>query len=160
MHQLASVHIGERAARSDTARAGYSLIEIAIVLAIAAVLAPPMIASGAGLRASLALRRSQESAARLLTEARWTAIREGGASVEFTADPPWGWVVSVAGDTVMGADLGHGGVTLRLSRERPSSRVHYGPMGLGWVSSQTLRFATAGRERALVISSLGRVSRR
>ena len=49
---------------------------------------------------------------------------------------------------------------LRLSRGRATSRVRYGPVGLGWVASQSLRFAKAGQEKALVISSLGRVSRR
>ncbi len=172
MHQLEPVHPGASVARQDTAarmpwgfcpppaRAGYSLIEVTLVLAIAAALAPPALGSAARLRASFILRQAQENAARLLAEARWTAIREGSAAVEFVADPPKGRVVSATGDTVMVADLAPGGVTLRLSGDRAASRVRYGPMGLGWVSSQTLRFAKAGEERAIVISSLGRVSRR
>ena len=154
MHQLEPLHPGASAVRRDTARAGYSLIEIV------AALAPPVLGAAASLRASFTLRSSQESAARLLAEARWTAVRDGSATVEFVADPPMGRVISVTGDTVIAADLAHGGVTLRLSRDRATSRVRYGPMGLGWVSSQTVRFTNAGKERALVISSLGRVSRR
>lgn len=141
-------------------RAGYSLIEIAVALAIVGALAPPVAASASRLRAAFDLRRSQESAARLFTAARWAAVRDGSATVELAADPPWGRVISANGDTLVAADLGRGGVKLRLSRGRATSRVRYGPVGLGWVASQTLRFARAGQEKALVISSLGRVSRR
>ena len=160
MHQLASFRPAEASPPLDRARAAYSLIEVTVALAIIAALAPPVLGAATSLRASFALRRSQESAARLLAEARWTAVREGSATVEFVASPPFGRVVSATGDTVVVADLGHGGVVLQLSRGRAASRVRYGPLGLGWVSSQTLRFANAGRERALVISSLGRVARR
>ncbi len=143
-----------------SARAGYSIIEIAMLLVMLAALAPPLLASAGRLRTSFYLRRSQEEAARLFAEARWTAVGVGGATVELTAEPPAGVLISAAGDTVMATSLGEGGVSLRLSRDRASSRVRFGPMGLGLVSSQTLRFALAGEERSLVISSLGRVSRR
>ena len=142
------------------ARAGYSFIEIAVLLAILAVLAPPLLTSAVRLRTSFYLSRSQEEVARLLAAARWAAIGEGGATLELTADPPWGIVVSAAGDTVAAAALGEGGVALQLSRGRPSARVRYGPLGLGLVSSQTIRFTLAGEERSLVVSSLGRVARR
>lgn len=139
---------------------GYSIIEIAAVLALLAVLAPPVLGSAARLRTSFYLSRSQEEVARLLAEARWTAIGEGGATVELTADPPWAMVISAAGDTVAEASLGKGGVVLHLSRGRPTARIRYGPLGLGLVSSQTIRFTLAGEERSLVVSSLGRVARR
>ncbi len=139
---------------------GYSIIEIAAVLALLAVLAPPLLGSAARLRTSFCLSRSQEEVARLLVEARWTAIGEGGATVELTADPPWAMLISAAGDTVAEAPLGKGGVALQLSRGRPTARIRYGPLGLGLVSSQTIRFTLAGEERSLVVSSLGRVARR
>lgn len=160
MHQLVSVRAAGRVSRQYGSRAGYSLIEVAVALAIIAALAPPVLGAATTLRASFALRTSQENAARLLAEARWTAVREGSAAVEFVANPPTGRIVSANGDTVLVADLGVGGVALRLSRGRAASLVRYGPMGLGWVSSQTLRFTRADQERALVISSLGRVARR
>ena len=143
-----------------SARAGYSIIEIAMLLVMLAALAPPLLASAGKLRTSFYLRRSQEEAARLFAEARWIAIGVGGATVELTAEPPVGMLISATGDTVIAIALGEGGVSLRLSRDRASSRVRFGPMGLGLVSSQTLRFGLAGEERSLVISSLGRVSRR
>ena len=141
-------------------RSGYSVIEIAMVLVILVALAPPLIGSAADLRTSFVLGRAREEAARLFAEARWAAIGEGGATVILNADPPWGAVVTVAGDTAKLTEFGAGGVSLQLSRGRPNARVRFGPLGLGLVSSQTLTFEMGGEERRLVISSLGRVARR
>ena len=146
--------------RSGGGRAGYTIIEVAAVLAVLAILAPPVVTSVARLRAEYLLGRAQEEAARLLAEARWTAIGTGGATLELASTPPRGVVVSAAGDTVAAADLGEGGVSLQLSRGRSTARIRYGPLGLGLVSSQTIRFELADEERLLVISSLGRVVRR
>lgn len=160
MHQLIPLRARGSAPLRYGTSAGHSLIEVMVALAVIAVLAPPVLGAATNLRTSFVLRRSQENAVRLLAEARWTAVRDGSAVVELVSAPPHGRVVSATGDTVMVADLGQGGVALRLSRDRPTSRVRYGPMGLGWVSSQTLRFTRGDQERALVISSLGRVARR
>ena len=141
-------------------RSGHSLIEIVTVLVILAVLAPPVIGSAGRLRASFLLLRAQEEAARLFADARWVAVGSGGATVVLTADPPRGAVLAPGGGTVRTVDLGAGGVSLRLSRGRARSRLRFGPLGLGMVSSQTLTFRLAGEERRLVVSSLGRVSRR
>ncbi|MDE2875102.1 MAG: GspH/FimT family protein [Gemmatimonadota bacterium] len=141
-------------------RCGHSIIEIAMVLVILVALAPPLIGSAADLRRSFLLSRAREEAARLFAEARWVAVGEGGAIVVLNADPPWGAVVTTDGDTTKLSELGEGGVSLRLSRGRPNSRVRFGPLGLGLVSSQTLTFELGGEERRLVVSSLGRVSRR
>ena len=143
-----------------TDRSGYSIIEITMVLVILAALAPPLIASAADLRTSFLLSSASEEAAGLFAEARWSAVAEGAATVILNAEPPWGAVVTAAGDTTRLTDLGTGGVSLRLSRGRANSRVRFGPLGLGLVSSQTLTFELEGEERRLVVSSLGRVSRR
>lgn len=146
--------------KSPMSRSGYSIIEIAVLLVVLAALAPPLLSSARKLRTSFYLQRSREEAARLFAEARWTAVTHGGATVELGTDPAHGIVISSAGDTVMAASLDEGGVALALSRGRATARVRFGPMGLGMVSSQTLRFGLAGEERRLVLSSLGRVSRR
>lgn len=158
MHQLRR---GSRLGRrTGEGRGGFSLIELMLVLACAAALAPPLAGSAAKLRRDFELRQAQEEAARLLALARWTAAGTGGAVVELVADPPGGVVLSAAGDTVASARFGSGGATLRLSRDRASARLRFGPLGLGLVSSQTLAFSAAGEERLLVVSSLGRVTRR
>ena len=169
MHPLVRRASGPDCPRSDqrrcrTARtgpaAGYSLLEVLVALALLGALAPPVIGAATRLRASGDLNRSRESAARLIAEARWTAVRDGSAAVEFQTSPPAARVVSVTGDTVAAADLGPGGVEVRLRGARENSRIRYGPLGVGWASSQTVRFVRAGQERSLVVSSLGRVSRR
>ncbi len=131
-----------------------------MALACVAVLTPPLLGSAAKLRAGFRLRHAQEEAARLFAQARWTAVSVGGAVVELAADPPSGLVVSATGDTVAATRFGGKGVSLRLSRGRSATRLRYGPMGLGMVSSQTLRFRAGESERSVVVSSLGRVSRR
>ncbi len=141
-------------------RSGFSILEIAVLLVLAAALVPPLLGSAFWLRNAFHLRQAQEKAARLVAEARWTAVGTGGAVVEFTVHPPTGWVISATGDTVTVSRLDEGDVFLHLSRNRTRSRIRFGPLGLGKVSSQTLRFTLGGQERALVISSLGRVSRR
>ena len=141
-------------------RAGYSLLEALVALAILSVLAPAVAGSAMELRARGQLTQARETAARLIALGRWTAVRDGGASVEFAASPPRARVVSAMGDTVASADLGEGGVSLHLSGDRATRRIRFGPLGVGWASSQTIRFRRAGLEQALVISSLGRVSRR
>lgn len=151
---------GEESGPKPESRSGYSIIEIAALLAILAALAPPLLGSATQLRTSFYLSRSQEEAARLFAEARWVAIGQGGATLEFAASPPRGIVISATGDTVAMAGIGEGGVALQLSRGRPTATIRYGPLGLGLVSSQTMRFSLAGEERSLVVSSLGRVSRR
>lgn len=160
MHELTRHHEMRGLGRRMPGPSGHSLIEVAVVLAIVAALAPPVLGSVGWLRSSLLLRRAQEEAARLLADARWVAVGTGGATVILTADPPGGVVVVPSGDTVRSARLGVGGVELGLSRGRAQSRLRFGPLGLGLVSSQTLTFRLAGEERHLVISSLGRVSRR
>lgn len=146
--------------RPAAAKRGFSAVELVVALACAAVLTPPIVGSVAQLRTGFRLRHAQEEAARLFARARWTAVSTGGAVVELTAEPPAGLVLSAAGDTVAATRFGGDGVSLKLSRGRSSSRLRYGPMGLGMVSSQTLRFGLGKSERALVVSSLGRVTRR
>lgn len=160
MHQLTRGFGTEGSERRNPGQSGHSLIEIAAVLAILAALAPPILGVAGGLRTSLLLRRAQEEAASLFADARWIAVGAGGATVVLTSVPPGGVVVTRAGDTVRTARLSAGGVSMTLSRGRARSRVRFGPLGLGLVSSQTLTFRLAGEERRLVISSLGRVARR
>ncbi|MCY3547230.1 MAG: hypothetical protein OXH51_01065 [Gemmatimonadetes bacterium] len=149
-----------RATGTARSRSGYSIIEIAVVLVVLGALAPPLLGSARQVRTSFYLERSREEAARLFAEARWAAVVHGGSTVELATDPARGVVIVAGGDTVMAASLDEGGVTLGLSRGRATARVRFGPMGVGMVSSQTLRFGLAGEERLLVLSSLGRVSRR
>ena len=138
-------------------RSGFGIVEIALVLAALAVLAPPVWSAAARARERFLVRDAREEAARLFAEARWTAIADGGATVVLASDPPSGMVVSATGDTVAFADLGRGGMSLRWTGR---AEVDFGPMGLGRVASRTLTFSLGSERRRLVVSAYGRVSRR
>ena len=141
-------------------RRGASVLELLVVVSILSVLTAPMASYGTSLQRRFRLDAANEEAARLLARARWVAVSNGGAAIDFTAEPPMGVVTTVFGDTVLSRSLGEGGVSLTLSRGRETSRVRFGPLGLGRVSSQTLTFSIGAEERRLVISSLGRITRR
>ncbi len=153
MHGLS----GRRPMGACASRSGFAIIEVAVVLALLAVLAPPIWGSGARVRDALLVHEVREAAARLFAEARWTAVAEGDATVVLHGEPPSGLVVSASGDTVALADLGRGGVSVNW---QGTVQLRYGPLGLGRVSSRTLKFALRNESRRLVISSFGRVSRK
>lgn len=139
--------------------AGFTLLELAVGLAVLAVLLPPLFGLGVEVRDRAFVRASLEEAAAVLVRGRWLAVVRGGALVEIEAEPPSARILSVDGDTLAVRRLGRDGVGLSLSRGRSSATVRYGPLGVGAVSSQTLTF-TRGRARgALVVSALGRVRR-
>ena len=138
---------------------GFTIIELTLALVIGMALVVPLLGAGAEARSRALVRHAAESAAALLARGRWAAVTGGGATVEFVAEPPVGHLISQSGDTVLSRRLGRGGVELELSRGRSRARVSYGPMGLGIVSSQTLRFRHGSAEEALIVSSLGRVRR-
>lgn len=153
MHQL----IARRRRGGGDRRAGFAVVELALVLALLAVLAPPVWTAAAGMRDAARVNWAREEAARLFAQARWTAIADGGARVVLVADPPSGLVVSATGDTVAFADLGPGGVSVSWTGR---DAVVFGPLGLGKAASRTLTFSLRGRSRQLVVSIYGRVSRR
>jgi len=140
-------------------RQGFTSIELVVTLLILAVLTPPLGGLLGDLGRVYRLETARETLAELLTAARWTALSTGGASVVIQASPPQAWLVDAGDQRVRTVTLGPG-VEVLLSRGRPLAELRFGPMGLGLVSSQTVRFRAGGVERRLVISALGRVSRR
>ncbi len=127
------------------------------MLALLAVLAPPVWTAAAEMLDAFMVREAREQAARLFAEARWAAVADGGAKVLLVQDPPSGLVVSDAGDTVAFADLGLGGVSVAWTGR---DAVSFGPLGLGKMAARTLTFSLRGQSRQLVVSSYGRVLRR
>ncbi|MGI9626812.1 MAG: type II secretion system protein, partial [Longimicrobiales bacterium] len=130
--------------RSASGRRGFTFLEVAVTLSVLGVLTVPLVGAGVELRSRSLLRTSVEGAAGLLTRARWAAVALGGSTVEFRGTPPTGTLLSPGGDTLFVQGLGEGGVALALSRERPRAESRFGPLGLGIVASQTLRFTHHG----------------
>lgn len=143
-------------------RAGHTLPELAVVLLLAALLAPLGLAGlrHAGDRAAVAAVR--EEVAALLVRTRGEARARGGAALLIAPDPLR--LVLVSGNDTLG--------TWEPGRERgvrwlgPGSgrapspvRIDYDALGIGRMASATLRLGRGRFTSTLVISSLGRVVR-
>jgi hypothetical protein len=108
----------------------------------------------------MAVLGAREEVVALLHRAREEAIARGGSELVLRAVPPGVELLSGA-DTLARSGLEKAyGVTLGLSGDRAEARLVFGALGLGLVSSQTLRFGRGEVEARLVVSSLGRVTKK
>ena len=108
----------------------------------------------------MAVWAAREELAGLLHRARMEAISRGGTEVVLTSSPPRGELLA-GQDTLARTPIGKEyGVALGLSRDRAEARLRFGPLGLGLVASQTVGITRGEAEAFLVVSSLGRVTRR
>ena len=138
----------------------FTLLEMAVALTLFGLGIVVLLGAARGQLDRMAVLGGREAVAGLFHRARQTAIARGGAGVILTADPPTASLV-VEGDTLATTNLEDAfGVALELSGGRSRARLLFGPLGLGQVASQTLRFRRGGAEARLVVSSLGRVARR
>jgi len=139
---------------------GYSLIELATVMAIVAMAATSLAPGARRYRDAASVAAARESVLGLLTTARVRALGKGGVTVTILGRP-WRAVLEEADSVIatveIEADLG---VELTLSRARMTTTLAFDALGLGRVSSETIRFRRASVERLLVISSYGRARRR
>ena len=140
-------------------RRGYTLLEIAGALALIGLTLPPLLSLGAELRSRALVSHAVGEASALLARARWEAVSRGGAEVVFSHDPPRGVLFAPSGDTLGRTARLPPGLGLALSGGRRSARIRYGPLGLGRVSSLTLRFTHGSQDGRLIVSSLGRARR-
>ena len=139
---------------------GHTLLELVVVLSLFGLAVAQLLPAAGRQRNRMAVLGAREAVAGLLHRARGEAVARGGVEVSFLAEPPLVQLVA-PGDTLERVDLQERyGVTLALSRGRTQARVAFGPLGLGRVASQTLRFQRGGEEVRLVVSALGRVARR
>ena len=140
-------------------RHGFTLLELVVVLALLGVAIAELLPAARSQLDRMAVLAAREEVAGLLHRTRGEAMARGEAELVLTSVPPEAELV-VRGDTLARARLEAAyGVTLMLSRGRPEARLTFGPLGLGRVTSQTLRFRRGDAEARLVISSLGRVAR-
>jgi prepilin-type N-terminal cleavage/methylation domain-containing protein len=139
---------------------GFTLLELVVVLALMSLGFSVLLPAARSQRDRMAVLGAREEVAGLLHRTRGEALARGGAELILNSLPPTAEIVA-NDDTLAAARLEKEyGVTLHLSRGRASTSLAFGPMGLGRVSSQTLRFRRGDEEALLVVSSLGRVVRR
>lgn len=140
-----------------SSRTGHTLIELAIALAIMAILlsiAAPRLGT---LRDRASVRSAATEIAAILSSARRAAmLRSTGAMVVIDEARSTASVI-VAADTILAHDAGRElGVTITATRDT----VLYGPSGRGWGASNTSIVVARGRwSDTLFVSRLGRVRR-
>lgn len=139
---------------------GFTLMELAVAMALLGLAISHLFSAARHQSHRMAVVGAREDLAGILHRARTEAISRGGAEVVLTSSPPGVELLS-GGDTLSRISLGESyGVALRLSRDRAETRLRFGPLGLGLVASQTIGISRGEAEVFLVVSSLGRVTRR
>lgn len=138
---------------------GYSLVEAAMVLAILSMAVASMAPAARQYRDIASVLAAQDAAAGLIAHARVSGIGRGGAVVRLLSDSSR--IVATLSDSVLTqVDLySDHQVEMSVGR-RPSVTLSFDALGLGQAASATIVFRRGSAERALVISSYGRVRRR
>lgn len=139
----------------DAARRGHTLVEVAIALAMIALLCAVAIPAGIALVHGAAVRAATREVVAALTLARDRALAEARpAAVHLDAARGRALVV-VAGDTVREAALGDAyAVSLAATRDS----LAYGPGGLGvGLANASIVVSRGARAETVRVSRLGRV---
>lgn len=138
---------------------GFTLLELAVVLFLLSLTLGHLLSAGRRQVDRLAVLGAREEVVGLLHRARMEAVANGGASVRLFTDPPR-VELEAKGMILERRELEREyGIDLGLTRDRKEVELRFGPLGIGHVSGQTLRFRRGTKTAELVISSLGRVSR-
>ena len=139
---------------------GFTLLELIVVLALSAISLSVLLPAARRQVDRMAVLGAQEEVAGLFHQARALALARGSSEIVISSTPPRVQLLSVR-DTFAGAELqSRYGVNIGLARGRSEARLRFGPLGLGQIASQTIRFRRGEEESLLVISSLGRVAPR
>ena len=142
-------------------RAGFTLLELVAALALLGIGLANLIPVARQQVDRMAVVGARDEVEGLLHLARREAVARGSSDLVLSVEPPRAVLLSGT-DTLAEARLGRAArpVRLSLSRGRSEVRLSFGPLGLGRVSSQTIRFERGDALATLVVSSLGRVVRR
>ncbi len=139
---------------------GFSLLEMVVVLTVMGATVGALLPAARRQVDRMAVLSAREEVVGLFHRAREEAIARGTAQLVVHTDPPRVELLS-GPDTLARTGLYEVfGVTLGLSRDREEARLAFGALGLGQITSQTLRFGRGEAEASLVVSSLGRVVKR
>lgn len=137
-------------------RAGFTTVELILVLVISAVLAGVSLPALIGMRDRISVRIAAGDAARTLANARLAAITASQRTA-VRMDTTLNTLTIVAGaDTLQTLRLGDYGVRLITTRDS----IAFGPTGIGWgAATATITLTRGSASTALAVSRLGRVRR-
>lgn len=137
---------------------GHTLLEIATVLALLAAAFAAVSPALKRYRDDAAAMAARESVAGLIAKARVAAIGRGGAEVHVATAPSTVMVI-VGTDTTWIARVEEDTGAIVDLNGRPALVLAFDEVGLGRLASATIRFRRGQAERALIVSSFGRVRR-
>ena len=139
-------------------RSGHTLIELAIALALMAILLSMAAPRLGTLRDRASVHSAATEVAAILSSARRAAMLRSSSTMVVIDEGRSMASIIVASDTIVARDVGSElGVKLSATRDT----VLYGPSGRGWGASNTSIVVARGRwADTLFVSRLGRVRRR
>jgi len=139
---------------------GFSLVELLIVLALAAVLMGAAWPLGRRSLDRLHVVTAREELFGLVYRARGLATRSGEAAIIVDLEAGWASLVDASSAEVDHVDLGSRHVDVSTPGSSSSVALRWNGLGWGVVASRTLVLRRGAGETRLVVSSRGRASRR
>jgi prepilin-type N-terminal cleavage/methylation domain-containing protein len=137
-------------------RAGFTVIEMLLVVAVTATLAGIAMPAMVGMHDRMTVRLAAADAARALADARTVAL-SAARRTAVRIDAGRNTLTVVSGpDTIRTLRLAEYGVQLRTTRDS----IAFGPTGIGWgAATATLTFTRGRASTALAVSRIGRIRR-
>ncbi len=140
-------------------RRGFTILELAGVLALLAVTASLTFPVGWSVRERLSVIGAREELVGLITRARGVALRHGGSSLIVIRSPAE-IRVEAEGEILHRVDIGATWRTeLVLSGGRPSFELHFDASGLGRMAARSVTLTRGSAVARLIISAYGRIRR-
>lgn len=147
---------------SQSAAAGYTLVELVLLMVLVGVLVGLLAPATARVRDTLAVRAARDATAAALARTRMVAIAAGGARLVVVLDSALIAVEAVAGGARTPPPLQlrrDYGVSVHTSGSSDTVGVEYDALGLGRVASRTLTFRRGAASAGVTVSAFGRVRR-
>lgn len=139
---------------------GFTLVETLIVLGLLSIVLGAALPAAAGTRDRLAVRGAREAAAGLLARARFESVLRGGAEVLVT-EAPGRLVLRAGGRSLRSVAVGDRyGAGLEIAGSVSRAVLRFDALGIGRMTSRTIRFRRGDAVASLAVSAYGRIRRR